>query len=676
MNKTIEKIQALILGIFIFLFPLFFLSTTPEYYTTNKFYFLCFTALALLFLSTISMLITKKFEWKKSSFDGPVLLFFLTLLVSLVIASPNKVSAAFNPTFGPTPIFFLIVIFYYLSSLLSPKKIFSILNISVLIVAILSVTSLFQPLKNAGLTAEFAYLKSPYFTPAGGRVDLILLLLFMLVFWTIKIYSDIKKEKAELNRLWYPIVFFIVYVISLGAALFSIVKPLTTQFSFVLPTFKDSWFASVEILKGFVTAFFGIGVDNYSSIFSFAKDISFNQSQLWSINAINFSRSTILHIFTTTGILGFLGFALLVLAGFKDVKSIEKAEKEIVFPMFVFMLFVMLFSTPTLMLFFLFFLTLSYINYETTKNKFESERSVFNLSNLAPLYFGTVLILTLFIFGSIYFLIRSYRSYYFANQSILELNKGNLSNAYNNQAKAIQTNKYNDGLRVNFSQTNLLVANTILQNARKRSEEKKEQQVTLTDNEKQQISQAIQSSIQEAMAAVTLSPQKAAHLANLANIYTNLINLTQGADVWAISSYQRAINLDPRNPTYRLSLGSLYYILAQYPDSTNMFSQAIALKPDWANAHYNLAWSLYQQKNYQQAATEMQTVLNLLPNKESNDYKNAEKNLEDFKKQVELTQKQQEESSKGGQQLNLPQTPQPELSPKIELPKSASPEAK
>jgi cytochrome c-type biogenesis protein CcmH/NrfG len=107
-----------------------------------------------------------------------------------------------------------------------------------------------------------------------------------------------------------------------------------------------------------------------------------------------------------------------------------------------------------------------------------------------------------------------------------------------------------------------------------------------------------------------------------------------------------------------------------------MFSQAIALKPDWANAHYNLAWSLYQQKNYQQAATEMQTVLNLLPNKESNDYKNAEKNLEDFKKQVELTQKQQEESSKGGQQLNLPQTPQPELSPKIELPKSASPEAK
>ena len=125
-----------------------------------------------------------------------------------------------------------------------------------------------------------------------------------------------------------------------------------------------------------------------------------------------------------------------------------------------------------------------------------------------------------------------------------------------------------------------------------------------------------------------------------------------------------------------MMLGSLYYILGQYQDSTNLFQQAVTLKPDWANARYNLAWSLYQQKDYQAAATQMQTVLSLLDkDKNSQDYKKAKDTLDNFKKQVELTQQQEQKASQG-ENLNLPRQQTPQVSPKIELPQSASPEAK
>ncbi len=674
MSKIIENIQRVILSVFIFIFPLFFLSTTPEYYTTNKFYLLILTALLLLSLSTISIFITKKFEWKKSNFDGPALLAFLTLLISLVIVSPNKIAALLNPTFGPLSIFFLVVIFYFSSYLLNPKKIFSLLNASILIIAILSLISIFEPLKNINLPSYLAYIKSPYFSPIGGRVDLLIIVSFMLVYWISKIYVAIKNEKASINKLWYPYLFLLIYLITTGAGIFSIVKPITERFAFVLPTFKDSWFASIEILKNVLTALFGVGVDNFSSVFSQAKDVSYNQSNLWTQNTINFSRSAILHIITTVGVFGFLGFCSLIFTSLKDIKIIEKSEKQIIYPVFLFILLTLLYSPPTLLLFFLFFIILSFINHENLKRK-ENEKSSFDLENLAPLYFGLILVLIIFIVASFYFLGRNYLSQFYSNQSVNNLNDGKLSDAYANQRKAIVLNPYTENQRITFSQINILVANTVIQNAQKRAIEKSEQQINLTDNEKLQVSQAIQQSIAEAKAAITLNPQKASYWANLASIYTNLINVTQGSDVWAISSYQRAINLDPKSPLFRFDLGSVYYTLKKYSDATNLFRQTVTLKSDWPNAHYNLAWSLYNQQNYQEAANEMQTVLTLLKdNKNSEDYKTAEKNLEDFKKQVEATQAQQEVQK--GEQLNLPQTPQPQLSPKIELPKSASPEAK
>jgi cytochrome c-type biogenesis protein CcmH/NrfG len=198
----------------------------------------------------------------------------------------------------------------------------------------------------------------------------------------------------------------------------------------------------------------------------------------------------------------------------------------------------------------------------------------------------------------------------------------------------------------------------------------------LTDEDKQNINQAIQAAISEAKAAVALNPQKASNWENLAIIYRNILNVAQGADGWSVSAYQRAILLDPMNPTLRLNLGGIFYSLKEYSDASKIFEQVVGLKPDWSNAHYNLAWADFQQKDYQKAVQEMQNVLTLINDPKSADYKVAQKDLAEFKKQLPKDEATPEATgSAQTEQLSIPTPPAQSISPKIELPNTASPEA-
>jgi hypothetical protein len=109
-----------------------------------------------------------------------------------------------------------------------------------------------------------------------------------------------------------------------------------------------------------------------------------------------------------------------------------------------------------------------------------------------------------------------------------------------------------------------------------------------------------------------------------------------------------------------------------------MFEQTVALKPDWANAHYNLAWTAYQTKDYQRAAVEMQNVLLLLnPKTDANDIKRAQSELDKFKAMLPKENVSGTPTpTPAAQQLSLPTPASATLEPKIKLPKTASPEAK
>ncbi|MCX7881002.1 MAG: tetratricopeptide repeat protein [Patescibacteria group bacterium] len=669
MEKSKNFFQPIIhylLLIIIFLLPLFFLPFTQDFYLTNKLYLLIFGSLFLLLISTIQYLISKKISWSSLSFDTPLAFFLITLGLSIIFSSPNKIQALLNPNFGLSLFLSLTILYFYLSRQKSLFIIHYSLLISSLILSLTTVFFFFQPLKNVNLPANLQFLKNPYFTPIGSFIDLAIFLGFVVVYLLGKIII-VEKDKVSKNSIIHYSS-LTINLLALSLTLYSLFKPGST----ILPPFRLSWYAAVEVLKNPLTAFFGVGIDNFSSIFTKVKDIAYNQSNLWQIPSFSFSRSSLLHLFTETGLFGLIAFLILILTIFKSLK--EKNDKSLLL-IIIYSLFIIVFFPPSLIVFFLFFLIIFMASQQSTSDLVGQS---YDFSQIMPFYALTGIVFLLIIVIAGYFSGRSYLAEIYFKKSLDGLINNNLKQVYDNNRQAIIINPYIERYRVNFSQINLLVANNIAAKANQ-PQEKNKQPYQLTETDRQNISQAIQAAINEAKAAISLNPQKASYWENLAVIYQNIINTAQGADVWTISAYQRAIVSDPQNPGYRLSLGGIYYSLGNYEEAVKVFEQVVVLKPDWANAYYNLAWADYQKGNYQKAYAEMKNVLTLLnPEKDKNDYEKAKKELEEFKKKLPEEKKTSSETKTetGSTQLNLPSPVPTIFEEKIKLPKEASPEAK
>ncbi|MEK9179513.1 MAG: tetratricopeptide repeat protein, partial [Patescibacteria group bacterium] len=214
-------------------------------------------------------------------------------------------------------------------------------------------------------------------------------------------------------------------------------------------------------------------------------------------------------------------------------------------------------------------------------------------------------------------------------------------------------------VRFSFSKTNLLIANNM------------SQKLKLSDTEKQTIATLVQQAISEAKTLVTLNNKKATYWANLGEVYRNVLLLAQGADAWAISSYQRSLALDPNNPNYYFNLGSIYYVLGNYDESIRFFEQAAALKPNIPNFMYNLSWALFQKKDYLKAVNSMEAAVKLVDSK-TDDYKKAKKELEEFKAMLPKEEAKTTEKQLKPETLSVP-APAASVTPQIKLPKDNEP---
>ena len=626
MEKYFQKAVSFFLYLLLFIFPLFFLPFTQEFFITNKLYLLAAGTFLLLLASSLRLLFSKKLSWSSRPFDSSVILFVLAAVLSVLISSPNKIQALLNPNFGLVMMVGLAVLYFYLSRIKIPSIIY---HLSSIILSLTTIVFFFQPFKNVNLPNYFQFLINPGFTPVGSQLDLAIFLGFFVV-WGIT-----SPAWGGTRKKWIPVFTGMTLTINLLALFLTIYSLLKSNL--ILPPFRLSWYAALEVLKNPQTAFFGAGIDNFSSVFTRVKDLAYNQSSLWQINTFNVSSSAILQILTETGILGLLTFGLLIFNVFRVIPSKEGIQSKISsISLFVYLLICLFIFPPSLIIWFLFFVMLSVIASERSErgnlNKIASATprndKVLNLSELLPIYLGAAIVSFGLIIASGYFLSRSYTSEYYFKKSFDGISENNLKKVYDSQKQAIILNPYIERFRSSFAQTNLLVANNLAQKDSKK----------INNNDRQTITQAIQTGISEGKAVVSLNPQKAENWKNLASIYSYIINAAQGADAWTISAYQRAIITDPQNPTYRIDLGGVYYSLKKYDDAIRFFEQAASLKPDWPNAQYNLAWSYYQKKEYQKAALTMQNVLNLIDkNNNKTDYEKAQKDLEEFKKKLPKT---------------------------------------
>src|SRR3989344_5570955 len=149
-----------ILYALVFLFPLFFLSLTQDFFVFNKFYLLIAAVLLLFLTSAVSYLVSKKFSWVSKPFDLPILLFIASVALSTVFSSTNKIQALYNLSFGPVMLILLGIIYFYLSrfwtSQNDTKRIFSATG---LVLSLVTIFFFFQPFKNIALPATVDFLK-------------------------------------------------------------------------------------------------------------------------------------------------------------------------------------------------------------------------------------------------------------------------------------------------------------------------------------------------------------------------------------------------------------------------------------------------------------------------------------------------------------------------------------
>jgi len=655
---SLQTIRSYALSVFALLVVVFFLPFTQDYFATAKWYLVGFGALALLLSSVGEFVISKKITWKKKEFDTPFTLFIVAGALSLLFGSTNKVQALLNPHFGLLTFIFLFVLYFYISR--SSKKIPHADVILSVFSVIFSITVLAETVPFITSRLPKVLQQFQNVTLAGTVIDALIVLGFV----SILSLSSILKKNASIVKNISAFVAFVFTTLTAIVLLFTLVKNSSTL---ALPTFAHSWYAAVEVLKQPMTALFGVGIDNFQAIFVRMKDNAYNGSPLWQIPAFTLSRTAAFHTMTEMGLLGigslFLIFSLLVKKAFSIEGSVM--AKLVAF----YFIAIFLLAPPSFLLFFLLFI---WIGFEQTSHK--SKDMSLDFSEIIPAYAVLILVGMVGIGGGSYMLGKLYASEYIFQQS---LSTNNLKDVYEKMRVAVSYNPYNERMRTNFSQVHLLIANTVAGKATK--DEKGQPKLSETD--RQTVSQAIQAAIDEAKAVVSLNPNKATNWELLATVYRSIVGVVQGADSWTVSAYQRALVLDPQNPTYRVALGGVLYGFKQYDDASRMFEQAVGLKPDWPNAQYNYAWSMYQKGEFAKAATAMQTTVSLLnPKKDAADYKKAAADLEEFKKKVPAEAQAPDaagtETPATKETLSLPPTGAPVVEPKISLPKTASPEAK
>ena len=195
-------------------------------------------------------------------------------------------------------------------------------------------------------------------------------------------------------------------------------------------------------------------------------------------------------------------------------------------------------------------------------------------------------------------------------KSLVAASQNNGSQTYTDQKNAIQEFGSSDAYYRIFSQTNLSLANSLASSVPSGS--------TPSAQTTQTVYTLIQQSINSARQATTISPQTAVDWQNLSTIYRSLIGFGQNADSFAILAAQQAITLDPNNPQEYINLGGIYYQLNQWTKAQDQFQLAINLKPDYANAYYNLGHTLIQEGDLKGALTQLQTVKTLVANDPTN----------------------------------------------------------
>ncbi len=560
------------------LLPVFFLPVTQDYYDTNKWALLVGSAIVILILWGLRVLTTGTVIVAWNSNVNGLGVLTAAALVSLLL-SPNKIEALLAP-FGAGTFLSLWLIMIIGSTFLDEKArgiLRWVLMTTVSLAGLLAIYQFF------GL-GKILFPWTPVGPPAGGGLMTILIVTLPLL-----VREALHKKQVAV----------VMAIASIGGLIITAYQVLPTWGATTLP-FWANWQIMLEGYKNWQHLLIGVGAENFLAAFTAGRPAGLNMTPLWNTR-FTVGSSMLFHIATVYGLVGAAAMGWFL---WPFRRGLMLAALSLIFlpP-----------SLPGIVVIATLLILSDSSHHVSLKRR--------GLSRLIAV------LVFLLAATSGYGLIRAYSAELAFFQSLKALENRNGTGAYNLQIQAIMQNPNVTRFHTSYSQTNLALANAISGAA------------TASAEDRQTTTQLIQQAIREAKLAVNLAPTNILAWENIASVYQTLTGVAQGADQWTVAAYARAMQLDPTNPVIRLRLGGAYVGQQKLDQAAESYGDAINLKPDYANAYYNLAFVYREQKKYVLAALALKETLKYVT-VGSDDAGRTQKELDEIRELLTEAEKQ------------------------------------
>lgn len=629
MEKVLDKIIKYGLRLLVFLLPFWFLPLTASPLNANKQIFLAAFVFLLLILWLVKILIEGKMRFVRNKLNLAVLLLFSVVLISALFSFSKSQSFwgmdfEFDALFG----FGLYAILFFLFANL-PKdeeisKFLWVFVFSAEILSLLFLIQLFRPVFPLGsisslavfLAAALAVIVSRLKGDVSFKKRLLnwftvlppFLVLFLLNYWSawlavifamaVIIFAGFKKLSFSssttnpLKPLFPPL-----FVLALAATFIFLKLPIEKIVSLppeITPTYSATVNIAAETLKsGPKNLIIGSGPATFPYQYSLYRQAASNFGDFWRVR-FNQGAAALPTFLATLGVAGVLAFlfimALFFWQGVKRWKArdFDQTNLAIFAAAGCFMLSWFLFPGDIVLMVFAFLLLGLWSAAEAGPG--ESGAKEFSFNQSPQKAFFLMLFCVLLLVGSVWTLYNVSKKYAGA---IIYAQGLNLINA--------ETPKLDEGIIAINKAINLDPKDSYFRNLSQAIIFKISEALNDSELSEEQKKNALQKLVSDAevtaMNATKINPANSQNWLQQGNVYENFAALNvAGADNLAILNYQKAADLDPKNPQIPFNLGRVYKLMAekgksQYFDSAlEELKKSTELKSD-----FSAAFSLTQQ---------------------------------------------------------------------------------
>lgn len=624
--KKVSLVSVLAIGV---LSTLLVVPVTDSFIEHTKFYTLVFGAILVLLLFVAKTFKERAVRVSVSPVSGMLVLFAIATLASTFFTADYPVEGLL----GLGGVFLATSVIALLGGNIMPKdsteKFLYMLTGSSVGLTLLTVLQMvgFGPAQMINKALGAALPTSMSFNIAGS--PFIALQVVGLTLITVLVHVVSTKKLSKFFAVTLP-------VLVIGSGIFAWNLLPGKETALTLPPFATSWSVMLDTIRAPKSALIGAGVSSYRNAYQIFKPVWMNGTNNW---AVVFSQGANmpLSLVTTMGIFGLVAWILVVLKSFKFHKNSLVGSKAIgVFVILSFLLNLVLpFNTIMLTLqaialaclvanekhrlplLQMHALKFKMLNKPETLSERKSPMNI-------PFYIGTGIALV-GVLGVGYLAARTLQANIVMADSSRAISNNDIVKAYELQQKAVAINPYYDVFRRRYSATSALIAIALSNKA------------DITENEKQQVSALLQQSVTEARAATTLDSADSQNWTNLAQVYNNLIGVSEDAVNWTVQSYVTAIETNPTDPLIRLDLAAVFVGQEAYQQALGIYDQAINLKADLAISHYRRGEMLVLVNTpdaLREARLSFQRTLVLLP-ADSEDYTAVTSRIAELEKYME-----------------------------------------